>query len=463
MTIAESMPSRPAFAERAGAPPGEHNPWGGRHRVYRRRAGFTVEALDAHGEDGKLVVRFQNGKRLQITPKLHRLLAEVDGESTCEEIARRLQASWGAAVTAADVEGVAERFLRPYQLVAGAGEPDAAAEPPKRSWVQRWRDKLLLQDFFFRFTLVPRTVVQAVTRHTQVLFASPVVVAVLASFAVMTWVLYAELAARRAAGTLGLTSPADYLVLVLLLLAGVLLHEVGHASAVARYGAVPDHIGFGLYFIYPAFYANVNESWRFSRRQRVVVDLAGIYFQIVAMLAFFAAYQARPHVVLLYAVVISQALAVYSLVPFFKFDGYWCLSDALGVPNLRKRAFHLLYLRLGGLLRRARQSVPAHLRMAPAIETALLVYAVSSVAFFVFVLWSLSTYAPGLFMEYPDYARRSLTTLASSFSSGLFSQAGVVLIRLLLRTFVLVGISLVLLSLGINVHSATKNLAQRRS
>ena len=53
--------------------------------------------------------------------------------------------------------------------------------------------------------------------------------------------------------------------------------------------------------------------------------------------------------------------------------------------------------------------------------------------------------------------------LTSSLSSGLFSEAGVVFIRLFLRTFVLVGLSLVLLSLGINLHSAGKNLAQRRS
>jgi putative peptide zinc metalloprotease protein len=433
-------------------------------KTYRRRRGYTIEPIDVTGTDGKLAVRFENGKRTQITRKLNDVLTEIDGKSSCEEIAGRLAGLWQTPVTAGDVEGVVERFLRPYQLVVAGDEPDSApAQQPVKSWGKRWLDKLLLQDFFFSFRLVPREHVTAITRHTAFLFSPAIVAVSLAAFVVANWFLYREVVALRAAAKLGLTVPSDYLLVLLLLLGGVLFHEIGHATAVSRYGAVPDHIGFGLYFIYPALFANVNESWRFTRGQRVVVDLAGIYFQILAMLVFSAVYFTTHRIYFLYAVFLSETLAVYSLIPFFKFDGYWCLADALGVPNLRKRSFQYLATWLRRLATRRSHELPVYLQVSPAAGIALVLYALGSVVFFGFVLHSMALHAPALYQEYPAYASRSVSLLARSFSAGLFSEAGVVLIRLVLRTFVLLGLSLILLSLGISLHQTARRLAQRRT
>ena len=55
----------------------------------------------------------------------------------------------------------------------------------------------------------------------------------------------------------------------------------GHASASARYGVPARDIGFGLYLIYPVFYNDVTSAWRLPRRQRVVIDLAGTFFQFL--------------------------------------------------------------------------------------------------------------------------------------------------------------------------------------
>lgn len=430
-------------------------------KIYRRNRGFAVEPIDVHGSDG-LVVRFDNGKRIQITQKLADVLSEVDGESSCEEIAVRLAQRWRMPVAASDVEGIAERFLRPYQLALPVGEALAAPPGQTRSRTRRWRDKLLLQEFFFSFPLIPSERVAAATRYTAPFFSPWAVAAFLTATAVAGWYAAREVVALRAAGTLRLTDPMDYLMVLLLVLGSVLFHEIGHATAVKRFGAVPDHIGFGLYFIYPAFYANVNESWRFSRRQRVVVDLAGIYFQAILAPLLVLGYRFTREISFLYAVLFSLSLAIYSLVPFFKFDGYWCLADGLGVPNLRKRSFQYLSHHLRRL-RNKDAELPAYLRVSPSVGAMLLLYALGSLVFFGFVLSVLVRHAPAMYQAYPDEAVRTVSLLARNFSAGLFSAASVVLIQFLLRTFALLGVSLLLLSLGISLHGTAKRLVERRT
>lgn len=125
------------------------------------------------------------------------------------------------------------------------------------------------------------------------------------------------------------TIPATILFLLLLL-----FHELGHATACSRFGQRPRSIGFVVYLLYPSFYSDVSAAWRLRRWQRVVVDLAGCYFQLIASAAIMLLYHSTHWEPLRTAVCLGIYSMLYTLNPVFRFDGYWVLADMLGVTNL---------------------------------------------------------------------------------------------------------------------------------
>ncbi|MDQ0497132.1 site-2 protease family protein [Paenibacillus brasilensis] len=65
---------------------------------------------------------------------------------------------------------------------------------------------------------------------------------------------------------------------LILLLLSILFHEFGHVVAAYRYGIRPRDIGIGLYMLVPVMFVDLSEAWKLPRKQRVVIDFAGIYF-----------------------------------------------------------------------------------------------------------------------------------------------------------------------------------------
>jgi putative peptide zinc metalloprotease protein len=159
-----------------------------------------------------------------------------------------------------------------------------------------------------------------------------------------------------------------------LFLASLLVHELGHASACARYGARPSDIGAGVYLLYPVLYSDVTPAWELTRGQRVVVDLGGIFFQSVLGGLYTLCFWATGWEPLRVACMLIAGNCVFSLNPFFKFDGYWVLADALGVTNLSKQPGRLLdWLR--ERLRGRRHRLP----WAPALTAVLALYSLATV------------------------------------------------------------------------------------
>jgi putative peptide zinc metalloprotease protein len=143
-----------------------------------------------------------------------------------------------------------------------------------------------------------------------------------------------------------------HVALVLLAtLFSVLIHEVGHASAVARFGGKPGSIGIGLYILLPVFYADVSQVWTFPRGQRAVVDMGGIYFQQICFLPF-AASAVFMHSLSFRATCIGiDIMTLVAANPAFRFDGYWLLVDWMGIPRLHQEAAAYLRRAILPLLR----------------------------------------------------------------------------------------------------------------
>ena len=132
-------------------------------------------------------------------------------------------------------------------------------------------------------------------------------------------------------------SPGNYWLAGGLALFGVLLHEFGHVTACVRHGARQGGIGVGLYWIWPAFYADVRAGWVLGHVKRAVISLGGLYFQSIYLAALCAIELTAGHATVSMAIGISTLLMLTTLNPVFKYDGYWIFSDLLNVTNLHAR------------------------------------------------------------------------------------------------------------------------------
>lgn len=125
------------------------------------------------------------------------------------------------------------------------------------------------------------------------------------------------------------------------------LHEFGHALTAYRHGCRVPTMGVALLVMWPVLYTDTNEAWKLkSRRERLQIGAAGVLAELA--LAAFATLlwnflpdgPLRAGVFMLATSTWVVTLAINAS-PFTRFDGYFLLSDWLGVPNLHERAFAL--------------------------------------------------------------------------------------------------------------------------
>lgn len=126
----------------------------------------------------------------------------------------------------------------------------------------------------------------------------------------------------------------------------LIIHELGHATATASVGKEAKEIGFGFYMMFPVFYTDVTSVWCMGKKERILVNVGGVYFQLLVNAIAIGVILISPLSALTIALnglVISNLLVVImSATPFFRNDGYWMLSDFLNIPNLLKRSDNAL-------------------------------------------------------------------------------------------------------------------------
>lgn len=164
--------------------------------------------------------------------------------------------------------------------------------------------------------------------------------------------------------------------LLLFVLISSFFHELGHASACKYFGIRHGGIGFGLYLNIPVLYTDVTEIWKLPRNQRLVVNIAGVYFQMYILLALLISYIFTNSEILRYMILVVNLGFIMTLNPFFKFDGYWIASDLLGIPNLRQRSKSLLIFWINKVCRRKNRNVSYLKEISPLNQYGLLVYSI---------------------------------------------------------------------------------------
>ncbi|MBF0194910.1 MAG: HlyD family efflux transporter periplasmic adaptor subunit [Magnetococcales bacterium] len=135
-----------------------------------------------------------------------------------------------------------------------------------------------------------------------------------------------------------------------------IIHELGHGVMAMRYGCRVPVMGVAFLVLWPVLYSDVSEAWKLqSKKARLAIGAAGVYAELmVAVFAtfiwnFLPACAAQNGMVLVATVTWISTLAI-NLNPFLRFDGYYLLSDYLGIANLQSRSFALARWKLRELL-----------------------------------------------------------------------------------------------------------------
>lgn len=164
--------------------------------------------------------------------------------------------------------------------------------------------------------------------------------------------------------------------LFVFMIASSFFHELGHASACKYFGVRHGGIGFGLYLTFPVLYTDVTEVWKLNRKQRCVINIAGVYFQCYWLIILLVTFLLTGSDILRYLILIMNLGFLMTLNPFFKFDGYWIASDLLGVPNLRTRSLELISYCYKKIRRQPITQIPYLLQIGSVAKYGLLIYSV---------------------------------------------------------------------------------------
>jgi putative peptide zinc metalloprotease protein len=302
------------------------------------RLALGVELLGEFKNSGysppPFLARRPDGQVIQMSRLLYLVAAQIDGARSANDIAQLVSEDLGRSLDAEQVRYLITAKLLPLGLIAGPGAP---AAPPKASPLLALRA---------RGTLLPERAANAVAALLRPLFRWQAVLAVVVSVAAVDYWLFAT---RGPAAGLGqvLQDPASLLIVFVLSVASGAFHECGHATACRYGGARPGAIGVGIYLVWPSFFTNVTDSYRLSRAARIRTDLGGLYFNLIFILAMAGLYEATSAKVLLLVIAVTHLEMLQQLLPFVRFDGYFILSDLVGVPDLFARAAPILNSALG--------------------------------------------------------------------------------------------------------------------
>jgi putative peptide zinc metalloprotease protein len=286
---------------------------------------FLGEYQDSGFKDPPYLVKAPDGKIVQV-PRLLYLVGEAaDGERTTQQIADSLSDTVSRHLRPQDIEFLIVTKLQPLGLMAGqdgSATPAPAADP-----------FLALR---FRAAVVPASLVRGVAWLLRPLFWPIVVGAALAWLVTFDVWLFAHHGIGAA-----LQQVAAQPLLVLAMLGMVLVatawHEIGHATACRYGGATPGRVGVGIYVIWPAFYTDVTDAYRLDRAGRLRTDLGGVYFNVLFMLGTAAAYFATGFEPLLALIALQHVQTIQQFMPFVRLDGYYVLTDLVGVPDVLSR------------------------------------------------------------------------------------------------------------------------------
>ncbi len=268
-------------------------------------------------------------KKLQYNLKVNQLVVDVldmiDGKKNIEQISSSFSETFGKELSATKVYELLFKKLGRYHIIENDDFEYTQVGKP---------DYLKLSFTVLKKEWIKPLIKQMVPLFSRSLFY-PALILSLFSIALIGVVHYDVTSEGIMAGKKDLNVP--FMVFVSAIT--IFMHEFGHIAACDYYKVDHGDVGFGFYLLSPVMYADVSNIWKLKRKERIVVNLGGLYIQILIAFLFgilFLVFGKVEFLALMYMLGIISVC--FNLNPLFRTDGYWILSDFTGVYNLRERS-----------------------------------------------------------------------------------------------------------------------------
>ncbi len=300
----------------------------------------------ARGQVWYVVQDHQTGRHFRISVAAHALLSMMDGSRTVGEMFDRLARHVGSERPS---HGETVRLLvqlHQADLLATPLPPDlteldrrADKHTRGRIWSQ-FRNPLAIRlPLWDPNRFLERTMpVGRFLGHRLTLLVALAIVLTGAVLVAMHWHALAGNVADR------VFAADNVLLMALLYPIAKTLHEAGHAYAVKLGGGDVHEVGVMVLIMFPVPYVDASASAGFPDTwRRVVVSAAGIMMELVlAGLATIAWASLEPGparaAALDIMILCGFSTVLFNANPLLRFDGYYVLSDLIGIPNLDTRA-----------------------------------------------------------------------------------------------------------------------------
>ncbi|MGL4496416.1 MAG: biotin/lipoyl-binding protein [Beijerinckiaceae bacterium] len=291
----------------------------------------------------------------EIDTRAYALLQHWQGGMRLDALSQHLAARTGSAVSPQDL----------FELVSMLNAADLLADPlngwkvayderqKKRKSAASW---LLHNYLFVRIPLVRPDAFLARTLPVARALASPFALLLLAVAGIAGLYMVSrqwDAFTQTFLHFFSLEGAAGYL----LALAFVkVFHELGHAYVARHFGCRVPTMGLALMVLAPVLYTDVTDAWRLSdKRARLLISAAGMLVEfaiaIIATLLWAFLPEGFLKSACFFIATVSWVMSlVINLSPLMRFDGYYLLSDYLGIANLQPRAFALMRWRLREIL-----------------------------------------------------------------------------------------------------------------
>ena len=310
----------------------------------RLRPEVSVQREQVRDQRWYLLVNAASGRQARINQKAYEFVGRCDGERTVDEVWDALVESLrDEAPTQDEVIHTLEALER-QDLLAHDNPPDAKTLV-KRRGEREQRRRGFVNPFALRVPVGDPT---ALLRR----------LAALSRFAFGPVAFWIWLVATATAAVTALTHfdvlrahAADYMATPRYVVLAWLsfpfikaLHELGHALAVRRWGGEVHEVGFTLFVLVPVPYVDASAAAAFrARYQRVVVGAAGMMAELaLAAIALTVWLNVQPgltrDLAFVTMFIASVSTVMFNGNPLLRFDAYYILSDALGLPNLEPRS-----------------------------------------------------------------------------------------------------------------------------
>lgn len=177
------------------------------------------------------------------------------------------------------------------------------------------------------------------------------------------------------------------------------IHELAHGVVARSHGVRVQEIGLSLLVFAPCAYCDISDSWRLTPFKRFQIAIAGILSDLFFASLLLLWGLSNPHPVQhTLGIVLGTLLFAGTIAlngnPLLKFDGYYALSDLVGIRNLQSRSMAVV---------NATIFAPQHLITLSSKQFGLLLYGCSSLIYRLMILgmicWMVTNWFEGLNMQ----------------------------------------------------------------